>query len=227
MVVVLVVLTFVAVVLWDHYYRRSAAHVALEEHTVGNDPKMPFGVSDVRVPDGAFLGRGHIWARLEQNGDISLGVDDFTAKLVAGVKKIETLAKNVRLCRGKPIFSLHVNEGKKLDFFAPFEGHVLEVNHEVLKNPSLVVLDTYGNGWLMRIRAVRLASAFKILRFAEDAREWMQDEIIRLRDFLSRQMDGTSTAPALTDGGLILPEAFRQMDAEGWEAFQKEFLEDY
>ncbi|UCF80561.1 MAG: hypothetical protein JSV08_08645 [Acidobacteriota bacterium] len=227
MVVALVVLTFVAFILWDHYYRRSAVHAASEERVVGSDPNMPFGVSDVHVPDGVFLGRGHIWARLEQNGDISLGVDDFTAKLVAGVKKIETLAKNVRLCRGKPIFSLHVGESKKLDFFAPFEGHVLEVNHKVLRNPSLIALDTYRSGWLMRIRAVRLASTLKVLRLAEDAKEWMREEIIRLRDFLSRQMNGTSAAPALTDGGLILPEAFLQMGAEGWEAFQKEFLEDY
>ena len=37
------------------------------------------------------------------------------------------------------------------ELYAPFSGTVLEVNHEVLDNPSLVNDDPYDGGWLVEI----------------------------------------------------------------------------
>lgn len=229
MVVALVILSFAALILVDYLRHRSAEGADSTEKAASRRDlaSQPFGVRDVRISDGVFLGRGHVWARLDRSGTIYLGVDDFAARLAAGVERVEAMASNVRLNRGKPVFTLHLEGGKKMDFYAPFEGRVLAINPQVLRNPSLIRQDAYGSGWLMKIAPVHLSSSLKILRVAEDAKEWMKEEVVRLRDFLAQRAAGASPLPALTDGGLILPDAFDGMDPEGWNAFQKEFLEDF
>ena len=46
---------------------------------------------------------------------------------------------------------------------SPVEGVLVSVNHEVLKNPNLIVDDPYKNGWLCVIKAPEMSTNVKNL----------------------------------------------------------------
>ena len=63
---------------------------------------------------------------------------------------------------------------------SPVEGVLVSVNHEVLKNPNLVVEDPYKNGWLCVVKAPELAINVKNLLQGPIVAAWMQNSIARL-----------------------------------------------
>jgi glycine cleavage system H protein len=40
-----------------------------------------------------------------------------------------------------------------MNLYSPVEGLVIEVNEAVIEDPSLIVEDTFGDGWLFRVEA--------------------------------------------------------------------------
>ena len=38
-----------------------------------------------------------------------------------------------------------------LNLYCPVEGNVIEVNEAVIENPSLIMEDCYGDGWLFKV----------------------------------------------------------------------------
>ncbi len=93
------------------------------------------------------------------------------------------------------------------------------MNHEVLKNPNLIVEDPYKNGWLCVIKAPELAINAKNLLQGPIVAAWMQNSITRLRGTLQQ------LTPALAqDGGLPVKGMFFQVEAGVRKQLAKEFF---
>jgi Glycine cleavage H-protein len=96
---------------------------------------------------------------------------------------------------------------------------LVSVNHEVLKNPSLIIEDPYKNGWLCVIKAPELAINAKNLLQGTIVAGWMQNSVAHL-DAKLQQL-----TPALAqDGGLPVKGVFFQVDARVREQLAKEFF---
>jgi glycine cleavage system H protein len=61
------------------------------------------------------------------------------------------------------------------ELYAPFSGTVLEVNHELLDNPSLVNDDPYDGGWLLEI-SLDDAEELKGLMTADDYLDYVENK---------------------------------------------------
>jgi len=175
----------------------------------------------ISCTDGLFYAPGHTWARLESDGSVRIGIDDFARRLLGRVDRIEAAPAGVKLGRHDAAFVLHQGD-KSVSFAPPFTGVVESVNSEVLSDPDHVQNDPQA--WLMVVRPNRLADGLRHLRIGEDATRWMRAEVVRLRDFLAGVPVADPVGVTLHDGGEPSNGLLAHLDAQSWQRFESEFL---
>jgi len=220
MTAILVVLTITAFLTFDWLRSRR-------QEVRSQVPALRFG--DAIAPEvfarsgGLFYGPGHTWARLEADGSVRVGIDDFARRLLGRLDRIEAAPAGTALDRRDAAFVLHQGT-KSVGFAPPIEGQVTAVNTAVLENPEGVQHDPYGNGWLMTLQPKRLAANLRSLRVGEDAARWMREEVVRLRDFLAEQVPADAVGATLHDGGEPSDGLLEHFDEPVWARFESEFL---
>ncbi len=170
------------------------------------------------VPQGYCFHPGHTWALDEGRQDARVGIDAFAGNLFGKIDAIDFADLNRWVRQGQKLCRVK-REGQSVDLLSPVEGVLVSVNHEVLKNPNLVVEDPYKSGWLCMIKAPELAINAKNLLQGNVIAAWMQNSIARLGAKLQE------LTPALAqDGGLPIKGLLFQVDASTRQQVAKEFF---
>jgi glycine cleavage system H protein len=100
-------------------------------------------------PEELKYSREHIWIRVEGERAV-VGLTDYAQDELGLVASLELPDTGDEVEQED---SMGTIEARKTvaELYAPFSGTVLEVNHELLDNPSLVNDDPYDGGWLLEI----------------------------------------------------------------------------
>ena len=210
----------IALFLIVDYLRTRSRHAEAPRHA-----HVPVGAlaDDFFLPEGLFLGAGHTWARLDPDGSLRVGVDDFARRLLGPIDRLELAAQGASLGHEDAAAVLHQG-GKSVAFAAPVEGTVTEINAEALQDSELLLREPYERGWLLRLRPRDLARELPQLRIGAGARTWLRQETARFADFLGRQLPADAFGTTLQDGGLPVSGVMEPLDRQAWERFEEEFL---
>ena len=156
MVPTLVLATFILVVAHDFYLQRrqarrmevkSAAPEAREEASA-----FPMNVvGGFKAPAHFAYHPGHTWAMKESRQLVRIGLDDFAARVVGQIDQIDLPARGRWLRQGERGWTIG-RGSHRFEMLSPIEGEVVEVNPEVLRDPSLAHQDPYGVGWLVAVQ---------------------------------------------------------------------------
>jgi glycine cleavage system H protein len=164
---------------------------------------------------GSFLGRGHTWARLSDDGRVRLGLDQLVRHAIGTPDRVELPESGTRVKKGEVLLTAFRGE-RKVAVKSPLSGIVAAVN------PSKGGLRT--GEWLVCVEPSRLGAELKLLLVGEEAVAWIRKEATRFREFL---VDGFATAPVpvtLPDGGEPAEGVLNLLGDEQWAEFQEEFL---
>jgi glycine cleavage system H lipoate-binding protein len=176
----------------------------------------PAGLGWFQLPAGLKLHPGHTWARLEQDGLVTVGIDDFAHRLV-GPASVELPAVGDHVSQGDPALALR-DEGRSVDLLSPVDGTVLAVN-PALAGGAAALDDPYGAGWLFKVKPARLAANLRQLHGPAAARRMLDDA----SEALLRRMD-PELGRVLQDGGAPVHGIARALAGDGWEEFAREFF---
>jgi glycine cleavage system H lipoate-binding protein len=167
-----------------------------------------------QLPTGVHLHPGHTWARLDADGLVSVGVDDFAAKLV-GPGKVELPALGEKLAQGEPALEIG-HDDRTVPMLSPVDGTVVAVNAAARENPD-ALHDPYGAGWLFKVKANRLAANFRQLLAENPARHFLEDagEAIALR--MSPEL-----ATVLQDGGTPIHGIAQALAGDDWDQLARQ-----
>ena len=168
-----------------------------------------------------YYHRGHSWAMPQREDTVTIGVDDFTQKLVGIPTGLRLPAVGSKLIQGEKAWQLQV-DGNEFDMLSPVNGEVVEVNKQVLERPQMLNEDPYHSGWLLKVHAPRMRSDLKNLLSGLLARTWMKSSVDEIR---ARMSGGTGVVMA--DGGIPLSGFAKEIDKEGWDKLIREILLDY
>jgi len=93
----------------------------------------------------------HEWARLEEDGAVTVGISDFAQSALGDVVYIELPEVDAAVQTGE---EAGVVESVKAasDVYAPVNGTVVAVNEKLEDAPELVNEDAFGDGWLFRVQ---------------------------------------------------------------------------
>ncbi len=99
--------------------------------------------------------KDHEWIYPEAGNNAKIGVTDYAQSQLGDIVYLDLPAP------GKPVEQFRkmgeIESVKAVsDIFAPASGKVIEINQNVINDPSLVNKDPYGEGWLVRIRLTNL-----------------------------------------------------------------------
>jgi glycine cleavage system H protein len=168
------------------------------------------------VPPGVHLHPGHTWARLEPDGLVAVGADDFAHKLVGPARvKLPELGDHV--LQGEP--AVEIGEAERtVPMLSPIDGTVVAVNGAV-KAKQDGLDDPYGAGWLYKVKAPRLAANLRQLLHDGTARLFMQDAEAQLAMKLSPEL-----GQVLQDGGVPIHGIARALSGDRWDDLARQFF---
>ncbi len=219
MSILFVLLTFLLILTVMYFRRPEAAANTLQTAPVKKlAAPLMVKVAGFEVPEEYCFHPGHTWVVDEGRQNARVGIDAFAGNLIGSIDSIEVADLNRWVRQGQPLCTI-TRDGRSVEMLCPVEGVLVSVNHEVLKNPNLIVDDPYRNGWLCQIKAPEMSTNVKNLLRGAIVPAWMQNSLARVGAMV-QQMN-----PALAqDGGLPVKGLLFQVDANAQQQLAKEFF---
>jgi glycine cleavage system H lipoate-binding protein len=224
MTVILVLATFIAFLLIDHFFSKKPAvqlqaQPAVPRIAATAQPRhVQTLVGGFRVPDNLRYHPGHTWALSESPSLIRIGIDDFASKLIGKIESVSLPQRGTWVRQGQKIWSI-VRDGKKVEMVSPMEGSITDINEELLKNPELATKDPYGEGWMVTVQSPDAKTNYRNLLSGQLARWWTEEAAGRIQAKFAMPM------PALAqDGGEAMGDLTAGMPEGDFEKIAKEFF---
>jgi glycine cleavage system H protein len=103
------------------------------------------------VPSELKYASSHEWARLEEDGTVTVGVTDHAQAALGDLVFVETPVIGNQVA-ARDACAVVESVKAASDIYAPVSGEIIEANHALADTPELINSDPYGDGWIMRIR---------------------------------------------------------------------------
>lgn len=175
-------------------------------------------INGFSLPMGYYFSRGHTWIKIEDNGMVRMGIDDFVCRLLGWFDTLSTPLMGKKIGLGKPAITLS-RQGHEVIFTSPVNGVVTEVNAHARKSPGLISQAPYTDGWILTLYCPDLKQDLKNLFFMDRAREFMDGSVTHLYQFLQEK-----SQLAAADGGTIVSDVYGNLPQVSWEMLIKEFI---
>jgi glycine cleavage system H protein len=92
----------------------------------------------------------HLWARLEEDGRVTIGITNFLQEELGEIYNFKLPEEGEELIKDET-FSLVEAQAGKEELLAPLSGEIVEINYELNDVPELANEEPYEDGWLLRL----------------------------------------------------------------------------
>ncbi|GII75042.1 glycine cleavage system H protein [Sphaerisporangium rufum] len=103
------------------------------------------------IPEELSYTKEHEWVAGPADGVVTVGITAFAADALGDVVYVQLPEAGATVEAGDAVGEVESTKSVS-DIYAPVSGEVTEVNQAVVDDPSLVNSDSYGDGWLFRVR---------------------------------------------------------------------------
>lgn len=185
-----------------------------------------FNENSILAPKGIYFDKSHTWAFMQQDGNVKVGLDDFLQHVTGSITRIKMKEAGEKVRKGEKILTI-IQNGKQLNISSPISGIIREQNQNLTTNSSIVNAAPYAEGWVYLIEPKNWLREIQFLFMAEKYKEWLQDEFVRLKDFLAASVRSNTNVYAhviLQDGGELTDNVLADLGPEVWEDFQNNFI---
>ncbi len=137
-------------------------------------------ISDYKFPEDLYYSKQHIWAKMEEDGIITIGLTDFASKSIEDIVVIELFLKEgSQIQSNQPFGALDSSKGTNI-LYAPVSGEISKRNRKVMMDPLVIVRKPYTLGWLIKVvpsssLEEELANLMK--EGTPDFEKWLKTEI--------------------------------------------------
>ena len=161
----------------------------------------------------------HVWARLEADGMVTIGITDVAQNMAKGIVNATPKDVGRAVQKGKSAGTLE--SGKWVGpVTSPLTGEIAAVNETMKAKPSLINSDPYGEGWLMMVKSPDAKTNFRNLLSGNVAGRWIEETAARLRGAMP-----VMAGAVAQDGGLVVDDLSTCLSEEAWlELTQELFL---
>src|SRR5437879_10925145 len=102
------------------------------------------------TPEDSKYAKSHEYVHME--GEVgTVGITDYAQKELGDVVFVELPQVGTQLEAGDELGSIESVKAVS-ELFSPVSGEVVEINETLAEKPELVNTDSYGDGWMIRIR---------------------------------------------------------------------------
>ena len=114
------------------------------------------------VPADLRFLKSHEWARLEDDGTVTIGISDHAQQALGDLVFVEAPDVGRRVSAGE---ACAVVESVKAasDVYSPVTGEVVASNADLGGQPELINSDPYGAGWMIKVKLGDAAQVGELL----------------------------------------------------------------
>ena len=105
----------------------------------------------MEFPDALRYTVEHEWARLGDDGVVTMGISDYAQDALGDIVYVSLPAEGSSVEKGRPLGEVESTKSVS-EIYAPCSGQVSEANAALDESPERINADPYGDGWLVKIR---------------------------------------------------------------------------
>lgn len=102
-------------------------------------------------PKNLKYAKSHEWARLEENGTVSVGITDYAQESLGDIVYVELPEPGSQLIQGQEAGTIESVKAAS-EFYTPIAGTVEAINEALEDAPEVINADCYESGWLIRVK---------------------------------------------------------------------------
>jgi glycine cleavage system H protein len=103
------------------------------------------------VPSELKIANSHEWARLEEDGSVTVGITDHAQEALGDVVFVELPEMGDMVSAGVEVGVVESVKAAS-DIYAPVGGEVIAVNEQLEDEPETVNSDPYNDGWFYKLQ---------------------------------------------------------------------------
>ena len=109
----------------------------------------------MNIPQDLVYTKEHEWIQVDEN-ILTIGITDFAQGELGDIIFVEFPDIGDEVKKDDPFGTIEAVK-TVADIFAPVEGKIIEVNHNIENSPEVINSDPYGDGWLVKIEVTEHA----------------------------------------------------------------------
>lgn len=152
----------------------------------------------VSFSDNLLYHRGHTWVRPEEDGTLTVGLDELAHHLIGHPDSVRLPKKGSEI------------ESDGIAWRMVKNGHVIPVRAPI--GGTVVATGADEDDWYLKLRPREPVNLRHLLRGAEVS-GWLSGELDRLQ----LQFRAPNAPPCLADGGTLMPDLMDAMPAADWD----------
>lgn len=102
-------------------------------------------------PDTLKYAESHEWVRVEESGELTIGITDHAQDLLGDLVYAELPEVGQRFSAKEECMLLESVKAAS-DIYMPINGEISAVNSALEDSPELINEDSFGEGWLFKIQ---------------------------------------------------------------------------
>jgi glycine cleavage system H lipoate-binding protein/ABC-type phosphate transport system substrate-binding protein len=224
LIVIITFGTFFLVLAGVVVYAKSRKANEIDEEI---DITPAFDENSILAPKGLYFDKSHTWAYMEKDGNVKIGLDDFLQHITGAITRVKMKEPGEKIRKGEKILTI-IQNGKQLNISSPISGIIKFQNQILTTDSSILNSAPYSDGWVYLIEPKNWLRDIQFLFMAKKYKEWLQDEFIRIKDFLAASVKSNTSVYAhviLQDGGELTDNVLANLGPEVWEDFQTKFID--
>ena len=103
------------------------------------------------IPNNLKFLDSHEWARLEEDGTVTVGISDHAQGLLGDIVFVE-LPDTGKTINKKDDIAIAESVKAASDVYSPLSGEIVSVNEALNDNPELINSSPYDDGWFFKIK---------------------------------------------------------------------------
>ena len=116
----------------------------------------------------------HLWARLEQDGRVTIGITNFLQEELGEIYNFQLPDEGDELIKDEAFSRVEAQAGKE-ELLAPLSGEIVEINYDLNDVPELANEEPYEDGWLLRLD-MTAPGEFDELLTLDEYEEFLKEE---------------------------------------------------
>lgn len=126
------------------------------------------------IPGDLKFLKSHEWARVEDNGQVTIGISDHAQGLLGDLVYVELPGVGDAVTAGAAVAVVESVKAAS-DVYSPVTGKVVAVNEALSDKPETINEDAYGDGWILVVQPDNLDEVGELLT-PDDYSELLEDE---------------------------------------------------
>ena len=205
----------------DRAFREAAhCHKSAQTNIAESEPDELQGYS---LSPGLFYHPTHLWARIEDEGTVRVGLDDFAQSLTGRIYAVDLPEEGAKVDSAHACWRVATTSGEAA-LASPVSGTIQQVNPKLAVHPSLINRDPYGEGWVLIVKPSRLEHCLKHLCYGHKAASMYQSDIERLYQAVTEALPESPVGVTMQDGGSRIKDFTSLLTADQMRQLIDSFL---